>query len=73
MHSNDDRTALDAVVSWDRMSSHNDDLGLGLLLLPIGLLVILGFVAALFMFAHDTPDTSTARQPVAQHQALAKS
>jgi hypothetical protein len=38
-----------------------DDLGLGLLLLPVGLLVIVLIVGGLFLLVHDTADTLPAR------------
>jgi hypothetical protein len=49
--------------------TRSTDLGLGLLLLPFGLLFIVLVVGGLFLFAHDTPSRdlsmSTQQQIVA--------
>ena len=52
------------------MAQSTEDLGLGLLLLPIGFLLILLAVGAMFLMVHESPATSTLNQPAAQQQSF---
>ena len=50
-----DRPEACGIVRSHMSNTRLSDLGLGLLLLPAGLLFIVLIVAGLFLFAHDTP------------------